>query len=149
MCIFHQICTILGAPGRVVNLMHTDNDNDKVWGVAYEVDDELWEKEICAQLDHREKGGYTQHRIQFHPKDQTETPKEVTIYLGDKSNRQYAGPDSLDVMASTILNSVGPSGQNKEYLYNLAEAMLEIDPNDTHLYELDRAVKKLDKQLIS
>ena len=81
-----------GAPGRVVTLMHTDNNEDKVWGVAYEIDDDLWNSEIQAQLDHREKGGYEQYQVQFHPKDdQNEASKNVTLYIGKKDNRLYAG----------------------------------------------------------
>ena len=44
---------IPGAPGRVVNLLEADDPEAKVWGVAYSINDELWEKEIKAHLDHR------------------------------------------------------------------------------------------------
>ena len=40
------------APGRVVNLLPADPDS-KVWGVAYEIDDKVWEETVRAQLDHR------------------------------------------------------------------------------------------------
>ena len=45
------------APGRVVNLLEADDPESKVWGVAYEINDKLWEEEIKAQLDYR----YCQH----------------------------------------------------------------------------------------
>lgn len=124
--------------------MHTGNPGDKVWGVAYEVGDQEWEQSVRAQLDHREKGGYKQHQILFHPKDPAENSKEVTIYIGLTSHRQYAGPDEPRLMAQTILNATGPSGKNKDYLFNLAEAMRAIDPDDDHLFELERLVKELE-----
>ena len=34
----------------------------QVWGVAYEISNEDWEGGVRDQLDHREKGGYSQHR---------------------------------------------------------------------------------------
>lgn len=134
-----------GAPGRVVNLLPSENPHDRVWGVAYEVDDNLWEKEVRAHLDHREKGGYSQHKVLFHPKSEPDNPKQVTIYIGEKSHDQYAGPASLEEMAEQIYKSVGPSGENKYYLYNLAQALREIDPSDDHVFELEKAVKLLDK----
>ena len=39
---------------------------------------------------------------------------------------------------------VGPSGKNKEYLYNLADALRDIDQDDEHLYGLEKAVRELD-----
>ena len=47
-------------------------------------------------------------------------------------------------MAETILTSVGPSGKNIEYLYNLANALRAIDPNDEHIFQLEKAVRGLE-----
>ena len=138
-----------GAPGRVVNLLR-DEEDSQVWGVAYHVEDSVWEAGVRDQLDHREKGGYTKHTTVFYPQEVEENlePIEVTLYLGDESHRQFAGPDDLDVMARTILTSVGPSGPNIDYLYNLCEAMRQLVPEveDKHLHELEEAVRKLEKQ---
>ena len=49
-------------------------------------------------------------------------------------------------MAKTILVSVGPSGPNKEYLYNLADSLNELGVIDEHVQELERAVKKLENE---
>ena len=139
---------LLGAPGRVVNLLQSNND-DKVWGVAYEIEDSVWEAEIEKQLDHREKGGYNQNVTKFYPnKDSNEVkesaPFDVIAYIGKETDKQYAGPAPLEEMANTILNSVGPSGPNKEYLYNLAYALNEIGIVDEHVQELEKAVKILE-----
>ena len=142
-----------GAPGRVVNLLK-DVEDSQVWGVAYHVEDSVWEAGVRDQLDHREKGGYTQHTAVFYPQEVEENnglePIEVTLYLGDESHRQFAGPDDLEVMARTIVTSVGPSGPNIDYLYNLCEAMRTLVPEveDRHLLELEEAVKKLEKNKV-
>lgn len=44
-----------------------------------------------------------------------------------------------------FLNELGPSGQNKEYLYKLAEALRNMGVHDPHVEELDRMVKKLEE----
>ena len=63
------------------------------------------------------------------------------LYIGKIVN---VGPASLEVMAETILTSVGPSGKNIEYLYNLANAMRSIDPHDEHIFQLEKAVRGLE-----
>ena len=94
-----------GAPGRVVNLLASDNPESRVWGVAYEIPDEQWEGGVKEHLDHREKGGYKQQTTLFHPKESGESPIEVTLYLGPLDDKQYAGPAPLEEMAQTILQS--------------------------------------------
>ena len=120
-----------------------------MWGVAYEVEDSVWEAEVEKQLDHREKGGYNQNITTFYPKiDATEVkgfePFNVIAYIGKVTDKQYAGPAPLEEMAKTIFLSVGPSGPNKEYLYNLANALDELGIIDEHVQELTKAVKILD-----
>ena len=121
-----------------------------MWGVAYEVEDSVWKREIEKQLDHREKGGYNQNVTPFYPKEGAsrgcETqPFDVIAYIGKVTDKQYAGPAPLEEMSKTILVSVGPSGPNKEYLYNLANALAELEIVDEHVLELDRCVKKLER----
>ena len=131
----------------MVNLLESDT-GEKVWGVAYEIEDSVWEKEIEKQLDHREKGGYNQNVTTCYPK-KTENgadckPFDVIAYIGRVTDKQYAGPAPIEEMARTILTSVGPSGANKEYLYNLANALRELNIEDQHVFELEEAVKQLD-----
>ena len=83
------------------------------------------------------------HSIRFYPSKSSDEVW-VTLYLGSTSHRQYAGPDSLENMAATILASHGPSGPNIDYLYNLAASMRELVPDeeDPHLEELEAEVKR-------
>ena len=83
------------------------------------------------------------HSIRFYPSKSSDEVW-VTLYLGSPSHRQYAGPDSLENMAATILASHGPSGPNIDYLYNLAASMRELVPDeeDPHLEELEAEVKR-------
>ena len=142
-----RICfetTVSGAPGRVVNLLRTGSDEDVVWGMAYEIDDEVWEEKVRQQLDHREKGGYQQNIVRYYSKDGNQF--DVIAYVGDLSDKQYAGPAPLEDMADTIYRSEGPSGLNKDYLYNLAASLRDvIGVDDQHVFELEEAVRKLDQ----
>lgn len=139
-----------GRPGRVVNLLPGEADSE-VWGVAYEIEDAVWEGGVRQQLDHREKGGYSQHIATFLPGPGQEAvqPVQVTLYLGQTDHRQYAGPDTLENMAQCILQSSGPSGPNREYLYNLCQAMRELVPSvhDSHLLELEQKTREMEEAL--
>ena len=49
----------------------------------------------------------------------------------------------ISTIATTISKSVGPSGPNVDYLYNLAEAIRTMGQDDTHVFQLETEVKKL------
>ncbi|KAK1229918.1 hypothetical protein PQX77_007017 [Marasmius sp. AFHP31] len=58
------------------------------------------------------------------------------------------GSEHLDTLSHTIWKSVGPSGPNKEYLYNLVKAVRQLAPesHDSHLYALETRVRALDER---
>ncbi len=39
-----------GAPGRVVNLLKSQSPEDRVWGVAYEIDEETWSSQVTISF---------------------------------------------------------------------------------------------------
>jgi len=170
-------------PGRAVTLVPSSDPEARVWGAAYKIDDSRV-NDVLLHLDHREVMGYEKVPILFHPisshpmnelpglagQDQTEEegrlPFEVTMYYGSSQNQNehYLGEASVDVIAKQILESVGPSGANKDYLFNLANAMRQIkdqlpersrqetlrgenDVIDSHLSQLETAVMQLDKRI--
>jgi len=138
-----------GKPGRVATIIPSeDPQQDKVWGVAYRIaEDEV--PAVTSHLDYREKGGYKQDIVTFYPGEGDDVvPFELKLYVGTEDNPFYLGPAPLDDMAKQIFDSEGPSGQNKEYILNLAEALKTIAPEaeDDHLYSLERELIRLEEQ---
>ena len=96
-----------------------------------------------AYLNHREKGGYTLHSVNFYPKDENVITFSVYVYIATESNEEFLGDAPMADIAKQIAWSRGPSGDNSEYLLQLAKAVREIGVNDDHLFELEKRVSEL------
>ncbi|CAG8779700.1 5965_t:CDS:2 [Gigaspora margarita] len=129
------------SPGRVVTLIpveewklmedYHDHKDGITWGVAYKINEKDVEK-IKEYLDYREKCGYTIHYADVYQLGHDEPiVKNAVVYIATTKNESYIGPASLESMALQIHQSVGPSGPNNEYLFNLASALRELAP-DAH-----------------
>ena len=117
-----------------------------VWGVAYKIPADRVD-EVRRHLDFREKGGYEAVAVSFYPRDKDLDKFQLNIYLGSEENPYFLGPAPLEEIAKQIHDSEGPSGKNAEYLFELATAMRDLVPNvyDSHLYELEKHVKQLQR----
>lgn len=85
------------------------------------------------------------------------TPFVLEFYLATSDNPFYTGQESMDKIARQIVSASGPSGTNREYLYQLATAVrqLVMDDNlpdasipqhgDPHLFELENLVRALEQ----
>ncbi|CED83944.1 Predicted cation transporter [Phaffia rhodozyma] len=147
-------------PGRVVTLVsaqdwegitgeRTSEEDAKVWGVGWEIDGSM-ESKVKADLDHREKNGYTVEQVAIYDLvDGVETVivPDATIYVGKVDNEAFVGSEPLDFLAKRILSCQGPSGPNREYLYRLAGAVRGLvgDCQDAYLFELEETVRRLEK----
>lgn len=71
------------------------------------------------------------------------------VYLGSYVYLYFTGPASIEDIAKQVVSCTGPSGTNKEYVYNLAAAMRLIAPGviDEHLFALEEAIRRIDPEL--
>ncbi|KAK5134382.1 hypothetical protein LTR08_006562 [Meristemomyces frigidus] len=142
------------APGRVATLIDrtlwetlTDQHASappRVWGAAYRIP-ALHVAEVKAYLDIREINGYSIQYTPFHPSSSSAPGKPVEmiqclLYIGLPSNPQFLGPQDPQALAEHIARSRGPSGENREYLYLLEQALGQLGEGsgDAHVSDLAR-----------
>ncbi|KAK7725967.1 hypothetical protein SLS57_003556 [Botryosphaeria dothidea] len=142
------------APGRVATLIdrahwetltdHHDTPAEKVWGAAYHIP-ASHAAEVRDYLDIREINGYSIQYTPFHPAGEASTaPINCLVYIGLPSNPQFLGPQDPQALAEHIVVSKGPSGENKEYLYQLETALLGLsrESADEHVSDLARRCRE-------
>ncbi|PLW83761.1 gamma-glutamylcyclotransferase [Kineobactrum sediminis] len=123
------------APGRVVTLMPAPAVICK--GVAYLIDQNVFE-----HLDHREKNGYRQHRVDIRL-GSAEPPVPGVVYVAPEDNPAFLGPATSAELAAHIAGAMGPSGSNHDYLLKLADALHALNARDPHVEELAALVREL------
>jgi cation transport protein ChaC len=124
-------------PGRVVTLIA--NAGERCWGVAYRVAD-ADASAVLARLDHRERGGYQRRTLAFHPQHPTALTFPVVVYVADEANPHYVGPEDVARSAARVHIAHGPSGANRDYVLQLAAALLAMGADDLHVFELARVL---------
>jgi cation transport regulator ChaC len=68
------------------------------------------------------------------------------VYIGLPSNPQFLGPQDPQALAEHIVNSRGPSGENRDYLYELETALDGLSPEsgDEHVSDLARRCREVE-----
>jgi glutathione-specific gamma-glutamylcyclotransferase len=119
-------------------------ENDLVWGVAYHIIPEKVD-EVREYLDIREINGYSIQYTPFVPAEEGSPERTCLVYIGMPDNPQFLGALQPQAVAEKINESIGPSGENRDYLLQLDEALRTLSPDshDEHISDLARRVRSM------
>lgn len=112
-------------PGRVVTLRA---DRSAICqGVAYKIarEDIL---SIVQYLDERESGGYTRQFVTVNL--QSNEAVQALTYIALPGNPHACAETPAEYLISLIAERHGPSGSNRDYVLNLAQALAAYNIND-------------------
>ncbi|CAN6927162.1 unnamed protein product [Brassica oleracea] len=119
-------------PGRTVTLEPAPGEI--CWGVAYKITKEEDKKDALLHLEVREKQYDQKEYLDFFTdiNDSEPAVSGVMVYIASpdkKSNNNYLGPAPFEDIAKQIVKAEGPSGPNRDYLFNLEEALVQLGKN--------------------
>lgn len=122
---------------------HTEGE--RVWGAAYHIITSKVQ-EVKDYLDIREINGYSVQYTTFHAARPHSEEIRCLVYIGMPENPQFMGTLRPQDVAETINQSVGPSGENREYLLCLEESLkdLSVESGDAHISDLARRVRSME-----
>ncbi|MEM7097449.1 MAG: gamma-glutamylcyclotransferase [Pseudomonadota bacterium] len=126
------------APGRVVTLI--EDKTTQCVGMAYLVESHVLQQ-TYDNLDYREKNGYERFDVSL-TLDSGAMVNALT-YIAPPGNFAYLGDAPIHEIAKQIHISHGPSGANKDYLLELAQALRRLDIHDEHIFELESLIQAL------
>lgn len=110
--------------------------------MAFQLKRDVFE-ELLPKLDHREKCGYERNNIPIYDDNDNIIYKEALLYIGPEDGPEFVKNEPIEDTAKIIAYSVGPSGKNTEYLFNLRKALLKLNIKEEYLYNLEYEVKKI------
>lgn len=117
------------SPGRVATLI--ESPDALCHGMAYRISGET-----LKPLDIREKNGYLREKVTLYFADGEQATG--LVYMATADNAAFLGDSPLDAIAAQIDRAHGPSGPNRDYLLNLAEALREMAVEDAHIMALEQ-----------
>lgn len=120
-------------PGRVLTL--APSKDARCFGKAFNVN-----REVFAHLDHREKNGYLRHTVTVHLENKRQV--KGLVYIASPDNAAYLGEAAVEDIAKQIFKSSGPSGPNRDYVYQLADALRLCHEIDEHVFAIELALKQ-------
>lgn len=120
------------APGRVATL--APHAGALCHGMAY-----LITPQVFGHLDHREKNGYLRLATKIFFDDGSS--EEGLVYIATEENAAFLGEASEQAIALQIAASHGPSGPNREYLLDLAQALRDMAKDDEHVFAIEKYLR--------
>lgn len=132
-----------GRPGRVATIV--PEPGAVCWGTAYRVETAQVDA-VLGALDHRERGGFERHEVDAELDGSGGQPAcsvRALVYRATPGNPEYLGPAPLDEIARQVRDSVGPSGANAEYVFELARALREMGARDDHVFALAERLREI------
>jgi glutathione-specific gamma-glutamylcyclotransferase len=102
-------------------------------------------QEVKDYLDVREINGYSVQYTTFHAAGPHARDIQCLVYIGMPDNPQFMGALERQDVAERINQSVGPSGENRDYLLHLEESLkgLSAESSDAHVSDLARRIRSM------
>lgn len=125
-----------GALGRVATLVSMRDA--RTVGVAFRIAGPKV-PEVLDHLDWREKNGYERHLVDLHGDDDLPFARGV-VFVAGATNPSFLGDAPLDAIVRQVATARGPSGDNREYVVELAKALRDLGHPDDHLESIVRAL---------
>lgn len=131
-------------PGRTVTLEPAEGE--VCWGVAYKIIRQEDKDKALEYLEVREKQYDQKAYLDFFTEPASSVPavSGVLVYIGTsdmKINRNYLGPASIQEIAKQIIHAEGPSGPNRDYLFQLEKALKLLGCEDRHVFDIANEVR--------
>lgn len=123
------------APGRVLTL--NQQSNKKCFGRVFKVSQDVFD-----HLDYREKNGYLRDLIDVEMISGEHI--QALVYIAAPDNAAYLGVAEEHAIAEHIFNAEGPSGRNRDYVYELANALRLHHQVDPHVFAIEAILLKLE-----
>ncbi|XP_073224154.1 gamma-glutamylcyclotransferase 2-3 isoform X1 [Cicer arietinum] len=141
-------------PGRTVTLEPAQGEI--CWGAAYKISKKEDQEVALTYLEVREKQYDRKEYVDVFTELTATTPAisgalVVVLWLlyryiaspDKKVNVNYLGPASVEDIARQIVKAEGPTGPNREYLFLLENALLQIGSKDKHVIDLANEVRRI------
>lgn len=125
------------APGRVVTI--APRVGSRCTGMAYRLGDDA--DEVLEYLEVREQDGY--ERVKVPLKFEGNKNHIGMTWIAAEGNPSWRPNESLDQIARLIATRAGPSGTNREYLFELERVLASTQIEDPYVEKLSAKVRNL------